>query len=303
MEQQAYSCGEWLFDTGVFYSLSWKDVESIIKCDVLISAGLITPFELLSGLNPEDSDDGLRRRRNAVLKYQQLQVRLYKQTPQEMKEIAFGIQKAYPDRQFVDEALSLVAACENRRQLRALAARDPTLLRLRQEADRVSVDFKNAVSVGTAAHRSLTKGQLQANQLSGSGANYADYICYQREKGDWHRYTLITLSQETGFLDEAATEGEGLFERCLELERIVRTRYDRSLDMYIDGYVEYILRKQLSGGSAHRNDSFDLDHLFYLRPDEEMQKLVTGDDALHSYVAASHPSRVLHLTDVRKHLY
>jgi hypothetical protein len=104
-------------------------------------------------------------------------------------------------------------------------------------------------------------------------------------------------------LGEVATEEEGLFERCIELERMVRATYDRSLDMYIDGYMEYILGKALSGGSTHRNDSFDLDHLLYLRTEDETQKLVTGDDALHSYVAASHPLRVLHLTDVKKHLY
>lgn len=298
MEQHAHSYASGFWDTGVFYSLSWEDVEAIIQGNMAISAGLITPFEFLSGFNPEESDKGLRRRQNAIQKYQRLRVRLYKQTPQEAIEAAFGIRKSYSAKQYVEEALSLVAACEDRHQLRTLAAHDPTLLRWRQEADRVSRDFTSAVSIGTTAHRSLTKNQLKSNQLPGNGAGYADFIRYQQESGDLHRYILIGLSQRAGFLDEAATEGEGLLERCLELERRARAAYDRSLDMYIDGYVEYMVRKAVSGGSAHRNDPFDLDHLFYLRSEEETQQLVTGDNSLYSYVAASHPSRVLRLTDI-----
>lgn len=293
---------ELLIDANVLYSLSFqnvKDLNDLLGQNVVISAGLITPFELLSGLSPTDNDSQLRRRLNAIIKYQKLHIHLYEQTPQEIIEVAFGIRQDSSSPTPIIEALTLVSTCKDLTKLRDLAKYHPIIIHLRNEANRVSEVFSDAISMTTQHHRDITNAQFEELEVPQTGQAFTDFVNLLKASGDLHIYSLIALATRAGIVEEDAIQGEGLFERYMALAESLRELYDQSLDMYIDGFVEYRVDKNVSGGNSHRNDSFDLDHLFYLRKNDEAQILVTGDQGLYDSIAVSHPKRVMTVKDLQ----
>ena len=69
--------------------------------------------------------------------------------------------------------------------------------------------------------------------------------------------------------------------------------------VYLDAYEKYI-ENAWNGEGAGRNDSFDLDHLVYVRPCDNSQVFVTEDQKLRDLATRSLPNRILDLAGFRR---
>jgi hypothetical protein len=83
-----------------------------------------------------------------------------------------------------------------------------------------------------------------------------------------------------------------------EYDRL-RPKYNGSIDVYVDVYERYIALAW-NGKNAGRNDLFDLDHLVYMRPGDNLQVFVTTDEKLRDLASPALPNRIVDLATFRR---
>jgi hypothetical protein len=110
-------------------------------------------------------------------------------------------------------------------------------------------------------------------------------------------YVLLAVASVAGV--SGPQPRSGLWDWAVSEYERLKGLYDGSIDVYLDAYERYI-EVAWAGGGAGRNDSFDLDHLVYLRPGDGSQIFVTEDQRLRELATRSLPNRILDLAGFRE---
>jgi hypothetical protein len=303
---------EYLLDTGVWRALSEGDVERLAEHSARfrVTSSAVVPFELISGIpppgDPKLPSEFLKRR--AALR------RLLKavpqgcldlRTPHEIRSSAFGVSvdsmgldflvlmRVFTEAETPDEFYLLVSrACSLSKQM-------PTPNWLREQAERVSDTFRAAVDEGVATMRRTTEAFLVESGIADKGMRKLrrGYIPYLHRVGDLKRYAFLAVASVVGV--SASPPDSGLWDWLVSEYERVRGMYNGSIDVYLDAYEKYI-ENAWNGEGAGRNDSFDLDHLVYMRPCDNSQVFVTEDQKLRDLATRSLPDRILDLAGFRR---
>ncbi len=175
----------------------------------------------------------------------------------------------------------------------------PTLDWLREQAERASCSFKDAVDSGTASLRNTTEHTLLQSGILGKEKRRLrqSYLPYLHEVGDLKRYVLLVVGSAVG-VSNPPPESELWDWTVSECDRL-RSRYNGSIDVYLDVYERYIATAW-SGKTAAHNDLFDLDHFVYMRSGDNAQAFVTADQKLLDLAAPVLPNRILDLAAFRR---
>jgi hypothetical protein len=226
-------------------------------------------------------------------------------TPREVRSSAFGV----PVEPRASDFLLLMrmftqAATPNEFSLLvsrapAVSKQMPTPNWLRSQAEKASAGFRVGVAEGAALMRETTERSLVEHGITGKdvGKLRQNWVAYLRQVGDLKRYVLLAVASVAGVC--RPQPNSGLWDWAVaEYERLTSI-YNGSIDVYLDAYEHYI-EKTWSGENAGRNDSFDLDHLVYLRPRDNSQIFVTDDRRLQALAARSLPNRILDLPGFRR---
>ena len=268
---------EFLLDTGVFHALSFVECERLQSGQASFSASLSVPFELITGFDIGESNANLMSRHSAITRYQQM-IRISPGLgPQGMVEKSFGLLPTESGARLMELCMRILKI-DIPEKLRQFLSNSSFFHWLKAEADRVSDHFVEAVKTAVTDFKTVTKEGLAEFDLPRDHAGFMGYVQHLNQSGDLTRLTLIALAERAGL--DTSLPSTGLYEATLQLENKLRSRYDGSLDVYMDAYIDLIVSKMAEGGSAHRNDSFDLDHLMYLRSADREQKFVSTDKAL-----------------------
>jgi hypothetical protein len=268
---------ELLLDTGVFHAISFVEGKRLQSGQATLSAGLSVPFELITGFDVEGFDANLMSRHAAIRRYQQMIQISYGLIPQGVVEKSFGLPPTQAGARLMELCVK-IEEIDTPESLRRFLSNSSFFHELKAEADRVSNHFVEAVKTAVTNFKTVTKEGLTEFDLPRDHAGFMGYVQLLDQSGDLTRYTLIALAKRAGL--DTTLPPKGLYEATLQLENKLRSRYDGSLDVYIDAYIDFIVSKMDEGGSAHRNDSFDLDHLMYMRSADQDQKFVSTDKAL-----------------------
>lgn len=303
---------EYVLDTGVWRALSEQDAERLSEhsAGVRLTCSAAVPFELISGIPPSGDPklpSEFLKRRAALRRLLKVvpEGSLDLRTPHELRARSFGVSvgsvgldflilmRVFTQAETPDEFDLLVS------KARSLSKQMPTPDWLREQAERVSDTFKAGVAEGAASMKQGTETFLDDSGIVDKDMRKLrrGYIPYLHHVGDLKRYVLLAVASAAGV--SASPPDSGLWDwRVSEYERL-RGMYDGSIDVYLDAYEKYI-ENAWNGECAGRNDSFDLDHLVYLRPCDNSQLFVTEDQKLHDLAARSLPDRILDLAGFRR---
>ncbi len=268
---------EFLLDTGVFHSISFAECERLQSGQGTFSAGLSVPFELITGFEIEGSDANLMSRHAAIRRYQQMIQISPGLIPEGVVEKSFGLPPTQGGARLMELCVK-IEEIDTPERLRRFLSNSSFFHKLKAGADRVSDLFVEAVKTAVTNYKTATKEGLAEFDLPRDHASFKNYVQHLNQFGDLTRCALIALAERAG--RDTSLPATGLYEASLQLETELRSHYDGSLDVYIDAYVDFFVSKMDEGGSAHRNDSFDLDRLMYLRSADQAQKFVSTDKAL-----------------------
>ncbi len=303
---------EYLLDTGVWRALSERDAERLSEhpAGVRLTSSAVVPFELISGIPPSGDpklpSEFLKRR--AALR------RLLKvvpegcldlRTPNELRSRSFGVSvgsvgpdflilmRVFTEAGTPDEFDLLVS------RARSLSKQMPTPNWLREQAERVSKTVRAGVAEGVALMKQRTEAFLVESGIVDKDMRKLrrGYIPYLHGCGDLKKYALLAVASAAGV--SASPPDSGLWNWMVSEYERLRGMYDGSIDVYLDAYENYI-ENAWDGEDAGRNDSFDLDHLVYLRPCDSSQVFVTEDRKLHDLATRSLPDRILDLAGFRR---
>lgn len=287
---------EFMLDTGAFYSMTKPQVQQLLrnKRYVHLTASIVVPFELVSGIPKREAPSSVkefRLRKAALSKYERLvgTEGTYWDEPHTLKARAFGVKvttrvpssfqilvKACAECESIDEVEAII------KEARSLSNSMPSLSQLRRQSDAVSEGFSKSFDVGMKLVRAVTKSQLPRDKKKSPRAQkklVRGFVPYLHNIGDLKMYVFLALAKEAEAWNGNLPSSE-LHKACTEIAQALRACYDGSLDLYIDVLASYWTEKWLDGGGPHRNDSFDLDHILYLRKEDAKQLLVTTDNSL-----------------------
>src|SRR5260370_31580317 len=149
---------EFLLDTGVFMALTKPQVETLLalKEHNRLTAGLIVPFELVSGIPSSDIPDADREfqeQQAALLKYTNLvgSSGTYWETPHYIQKKAFGMKVPEQIDISVQILIKACTECKSISEVEDIINRShryattiPSLSWLRQEANKVSQEFQKS---------------------------------------------------------------------------------------------------------------------------------------------------------------
>ena len=304
---------EFLLDTGVFRSLTKSKFERLlnIKQHVRLTASIVVPFELLSGIPEREAptvEKEFRVRRAALSKYESLvgTEGTYWNEPHILKARAFGIKETTKAPISFQLLIKACIECESideveaiTKKAQSLSASMPSLDWLRQQADAVSENFGKSFDIGMNLVQTVTKSQLpQDKKMSAQSQKkmVRGFVPYLHEAGNLRLYAFLSLAEIAGAWN-GKLPNSGLYEACTKIEDLLKARYDGSLDIYIDAFASYWMEKWLDGGEPHRNDSFDLDHILYLRREDTDQILVTTDKTLINRCLQTAPGRAINISE------
>jgi len=306
---------EFMLDTGVFHSLTKPQVQQLLrnKRYVQLTASIVVPFELVSGIPEREapsSEKEFRLRKAALSKYERLvgTEGTYWDEPHILKTRAFGVKvstqvpssfqilvKACAECESIDEVEAIIT------EARSLSSSMPSLNWLRQQSDAVSEGFSKSFEVGMKLVQEVTKSQLPRDKKRKISPRerkklVRDLVPYLHDIGDLKMYVFLALAEDAGAWNGNLPSSE-LYEACTEIAQELRACYDGSLDLYIDAFASYYTEKWLDGGGPHRNDSFDLDHILYLRKEDANQLLVTTDNSLARRCLRTAPGRAVNINE------
>jgi hypothetical protein len=304
---------EYLLDTGVFIALTKPQLEILLesKPRIKLTAGLIVPFELISGIpssKSPDADQKFHMRQAALSKYASLvgTAGTYWDEPRIIRKKSFGV--ATSDRLPASFQL-LIKACTECKSIseveeviakaNAFSSSMPSLDRLRQQADTVSQGFRDSFKAGNNTLKNVAQSQIpHADQLSTLERKkiVRGFIPYLQDVGDLRTYAFLSIAEVVGAWNGQLPSNDNYYEECKRAEQKLRNHYDGSIDLYITAFAEYLTEKWLDGGDPHRNDPFDLDHIVYLRSEDENQVLVTTDDKFLLRCLKTVPDRAISIS-------
>jgi hypothetical protein len=303
---------EYLLDTGVWRALGKRDDEQLLahSARFRLTSSCVVPFELISGMPPPGHPKlpaefsqrraALRRLLRAVP-----QSCFDLRTPHQVRSNAFGV----PVQPAGVEFLILIQACAQAKtpdefhllvsRARSFSNRMPTSDWLRREAERVSDNFRTGVAKGTALVREANEQSLLQSGTFGRETQKMrqGFIAYLHEVGDLKRYAFLAVASTVGV--STSPPASNLWNWAVSEYGRLRARYNGSIDVYLDVYARYIALAW-NGRNAARNDLFDLDHLAYMRPDDNCQVFVTTDEKLRDLAIPALPNRIFDLAAFRR---
>ncbi len=300
---------EFLLDTGVFYALSKPQVEMLLnnKHRIHLSSGVMVPFELISGIPSSESPDAerqFRSRQAALSKYEKLigVTGTYWDAPSIIRQKAFGFPVLRQSNTSLQILIKACIECNSITELetvikaaQVLSASMPSLDWFRQQADTVSQAFRNSFDSGKQSIEKVTESQLPKDEersMKEQRKIIRGFIPYLYQVGDIHTQIFLALAEAAGAWN-GQLSGADLYEECIKVSQQLKERYDGSIDLYITALAAYWTEKWLDGSGPHRNDSFDLDHIVYLRKNDPNQVFVTTDNSLGSRCIHAAPERAV----------
>jgi len=147
--------------------------------------------------------------------------------------------------------------------------------------ERLSREFMEATNLGAGevrrAFRAAPQEQLArlsrlGIRIDGSLADLCQSLVAHSLNRDLMLYALASGLSQTLVNDSSE-----------EMLRAIFESYDHSIDAYIDAFAHYSTMKKGLGGSAGRNDGFDLAHFLYLVPGTA---LITEDTRMRDLARA-----------------